>query len=191
MCTTGVLVHHGMETAQEESKVTQQGMTATPHKRVWRGVGGLKSRRAASGMTGGGKGHWQHGGGSGSGSGGPATSGAPIYLHDRDQRCVHVVAFRLLGVQDLHGVHAAGDGENGAPKKIGGKLFRVQRGGRHDELEVLGAALAQVLAREQTHAGRCGRGCVQDYPLTACWRRATYPPPPPPPPPPPRNPDLV
>ena len=57
-------------------------------------------------------------------------------LHDRDERCVHVVALRRARIQDLHRVRAALDGEDWAFKEVLGELVCVQRGRRHNQLQV-------------------------------------------------------
>lgn len=45
-------------------------------------------------------------------------------LHDRNQRCVHVVRLGRLGVQDLHWVRPARDGKNRAAEEVARELQR-------------------------------------------------------------------
>lgn len=59
-----------------------------------------------------------------------------VDLHDCDECGVHVVGLRRAAVQDLHRVCAPGDGEDGAAKKVGRKLIRVQRCRGHNQLQV-------------------------------------------------------
>ena len=58
-------------------------------------------------------------------------------LHDGDERGVEVVRLGSLGVEDLHGEGAPGDGEDGALEEVGRVLLRVEGGGGADDLEVL------------------------------------------------------
>lgn len=46
-------------------------------------------------------------------------------LHDGDERCIEVVVFGFLGVQDLDGESTTGDGEDGTTVEIACKLFSI------------------------------------------------------------------
>ena len=74
-------------------------------------------------------------------------------LHDGDEGGVQVVRLGLLAVQDLHGEGPPGDGEDGSLEEVLGELDRVQRGRRHDELQVF--ALQDRLNAEQSGWRSC------------------------------------
>ena len=67
-----------------------------------------------------------------------------VDLHHGDEGRVEVVRLGRLGVEDLDGEGAAGDGEDGALEEVRRVLFGVERRRGADELEVL-APLEQAL----------------------------------------------
>ena len=66
-----------------------------------------------------------------------------VDLHDGNEGGVEVVRLGLLGVEDLDGEGAAGDGEDGALVEVAREFFGVKSGGGDDELEV-GSALERL-----------------------------------------------
>mmetsp|Transcript_7584 Transcript_7584/g.18636 ORF Transcript_7584/g.18636 Transcript_7584/m.18636 type:complete len:210 (+) Transcript_7584:1096-1725(+) len=60
-----------------------------------------------------------------------------VNLHHRHQAGVQVVGLRVLRVQDLHGEHAPGNGEDRAVEEVGGEFFCVQSRRGDDDFDVL------------------------------------------------------
>jgi hypothetical protein len=59
-----------------------------------------------------------------------------VDLHDGDQRCIQVIAFRLLGVKDFDRERSTGNGENGTAVEVLGELFGIKGGGSDNNLQV-------------------------------------------------------
>lgn len=57
-------------------------------------------------------------------------------LHDSDETGVEIVCLRLFGVEDLHWVRSAWDGEDRCFIEILRELHSVQCGGCNDQLHV-------------------------------------------------------
>lgn len=83
-------------------------------------------------------------------------------LHDRDEAGIQVVCLRLFGVENLHWVGSARDGEDGSLKEVLGELDGIQGGGGHDELHVF--ALQHRL-REKKRRVTCTRSAAPEDPM--------------------------
>lgn len=57
-------------------------------------------------------------------------------LHDRYERSVQVIRLWLLRVEDLYGVCAAGNGEDGTSEEVLGELLGVESSRGDDELQI-------------------------------------------------------
>ena len=79
-------------------------------------------------------------------------------LHDRDERSVEVVRFGLLGVENLDGVSASGNSEDGTAEEVFGELFSVEGGGGDDELKIGSTLEGFCSARKLSGAITSARG---------------------------------